>query len=469
MKPKSLYARMMLVIAVVIALCWVGALIILSAYFTHNGTSTWDEKLQVIATQILMTIPANSKVGVRQSPGMLPKNSAFADRENLVFQVWFNQRDLVASTPNAPKEALRPDFADGATSTVIGGKRWRVYSVVDSKGQVNVQVANLHSIVDQEIRGETLIAVALATLLLLLAGVLMWFVVHNTLRPVVALGTAMRERQSFDLTQLPSSALPIELHSLVASFNHILQRLEEAVQDERQFIGNAAHELRTPLAALQAQAQIALRAPLAVDKDVALSKLLTVAQHSSRLSEQLLDLARLSAGTRAPNHCLADLSELVLHVAHEFDIYASQQDRNLSLDISPCMVRCDIDEIGVLLRNLIDNGLRYTLRGGHVTVSCGYMASSEKRVYLKVADNGPGVPPAEQKLIFDRFYRAMGTEKRGSGIGLSLVAGIALHHRATIETYEGLNGCGLSICVMFPDVTTEIISHQEPSSSSSTV
>ncbi|MCF5223985.1 sensor histidine kinase [Pseudomonas syringae] len=459
MKPKSLYARMMLVIILVIVLCWVGALIILSAYFTHNGTSTWDEKLQVIATQILMTIPANSKMGVRQSPGMLPRNSALADSENLVFQVWFNQRDLVASTPYAPKEALRPDFADGATTTVIGGKRWRVYSVVDSKGLVNVQVANLHSIVDQETRDETLIAVVLATLLLLLAGVLMWFVVHHTLRPVVALGAAMRERRNFDLTQLPSVPLPIELHSLVASFNHILQRLEEAVQDERQFIGNAAHELRTPLAALQAQAQVALRAPLAVDKDVALSKLLTVAQHSSRLSEQLLDLARLTAGARAPNHGLADLSELVLHVAHEFDIYATQQERILSLDISPCMVCCNVDEIGVLLRNLVDNGLRYTAKGGHVAVSCGYMTTSDKRVYLKVADDGPGVQPTERKLIFDRFYRAMGTDKRGSGIGLSLVAGIALNHRATIETIEGLNERGLSICVTFPDVVTAIISH----------
>ncbi|MEX5571251.1 HAMP domain-containing sensor histidine kinase [Pseudomonas syringae] len=455
MKPKSLHARMVLVIAVVIVFCWVGALAILSAYFTHNTTSTWDEKLKIIATQILMTIPANSKLTARQTPGMQLSNPALADRENLVFQVWFRQRDLIASTPNAPKEALRPDFFDGATSSVIGGKRWRVYSVGDSTGLVNVQVANLHRIVDQEIQHETLISVGLATLLLLLAGVLMWFVVRNTLTPVVALGSAMRERRSFDLTQLPTALLPQELHSLVASFNHILQQLDEAVEAERQFIGNAAHELRTPLATLQAQAQIALRAPLAADKDVALSKLLTVAQHSSRLSEQLLDLARLTAGTRAPEHGLADLSELVLHVAHEFDIYAAQQGRTLSLDISPCMVRCSIDEIGILLRNLVDNGLRYTKTGGHVSVNCGYRRGQDKQVYLEVADNGPGVPAAERKLIFERFYRAVGTEKGGSGIGLSLVAGIAQNHRAIIEAGQGLNGSGLSICVIFPDISAD--------------
>ncbi|WP_052451256.1 HAMP domain-containing protein [Pseudomonas batumici] len=238
----------MLVSAVVIALCWVGALAILSAYFTYNTTSTWDEKLKIIATQILMTIPANSKLAGMRTQGMQPGNPALADKENLVFQVWFNQRNLVASTPNAPNEALRPDFKDGATSSVIGDQRWRVYSVADSTGLVNVQAANLRSIVDQEIQHQTLIAVGLATFLLLLAGALMWCVLRNTLMPVVALGKTMRERRSFDLTQLPTARLPRELHPLVASFNHILQQLDEAVEAERQFIGNAAHELhRFPL------------------------------------------------------------------------------------------------------------------------------------------------------------------------------------------------------------------------------
>ncbi|KIH82993.1 Two-component system, sensor protein [Pseudomonas batumici] len=139
-----------------------------------------------------------------------------------------------------------------------------------------------------------------------------------------------------------------------------------------------------------------------------------VAQQSSRLTEQLLDLARLTAGGRAPNHGLADLSELVLHVAHEFDIYATQQERTLSLAISPCMVRCDINEIGILLRNLVDNGLRYTDKGGHVHVSCGYRAGTDRRVYLEVADNGPGVPIEERALIFERFYRKAGVQKNGA-------------------------------------------------------
>jgi signal transduction histidine kinase len=449
---------MIWVLVATIALCWAGALAMLFAYFTHNKTSTWDEKLQTIAIRILMTIPANNKLQTILGPGLKLRNPALAEHDKLVFQVWFDRSKLVARTPGAPEVALRPDFIEGVASTVIEGQRWRVYSVSDSTGHVDVQVGNLHSVVDAEMRHDALIGLVLATLLLLLVGGVMWFVVRNTLKPVVALGTAMRNRRSFDLAPLPSVPLPRELHPLVESFNHALKQLDEAVEGERRFIGNAAHELRTPLSALQAQAQIALRAPSVEEKDVALTKLLTVAQRSTRLSEQLLDLARLNSGANAPLHSPADLSSLVLHVVHEFEIYACQQQRSIFLDIHQCMIHCDIDEIGILLRNLVDNALRYTAKGGRVCISCGYQGTAtleqNNNVYLEVTDDGPGVPESEREAIFERFHRVAGTLTRGSGIGLSLVASIAQLHCATIETHAGLDGRGLAVRVVFPGATS---------------
>lgn len=460
MKSKSLYARMILVLGATIALCWIAAFATLFAYLSHNKASIWDDKLKTIATRILLTIPAGKDM-VATGPGLQLRDPALAESEQLVFQVWIDRKRLSVRTPGAPASPLRPDFEDGIATTVIEGRRWRVYSVSDSEGRICVQVGNLHSVVDAEMQHEALVGLVLSSILLLIVGTLMWFVVRSSLKPVVALEAAMRSRRKFDLTPLTSSTLPRELHPLIASFNHLLEQVSDSIEGERRFIGDAAHELRTPLSTLQAQAQIALRATTVVDKDVALTKLLLVAQRSTRLSEQLLDLARLNSSANAPQHSLANLSDLTLLVARDFDTHAFQQERSIQLDIrNNCIILCNIDEMGILLRNLIDNALRYTAKGGRIRISCGHEAAAtqeggqtaEQRVCLEVADDGPGVPLSERNAIFERFYRVAGTSVRGSGIGLSLVAGIAQLHRATIETGDGLEGRGFCIRLVFPSV-----------------
>jgi signal transduction histidine kinase len=268
---------------------------------------------------------------------------------------------------------------------------------------------------------------------------------------LTAIQAAVRNRRKFDLTPLPVAQLPSEIRPLVESFNHLLDQLDQAMQGERRFIGDAAHELRTPLSALQAQAQVALRATTLADKDAALAKLLAVAERSTRLSDQLLDLARMDAGVHVPQKNLADLSELIMHVGQEFDMQAQQQRRSIILALTPCPIECDVDEIGILLRNLLDNALRYTAEDGRVKISCGYTEhAGEDRVCLEVADDGPGVPEAEHEAIFRRFHRVAGNNGRGSGIGLSLVAGIAQLHDAAIKTGPGLDGRGFSVRILFP-------------------
>lgn len=457
MKSRSFNAQQVLVIIGVIALCWAIVLAAVLTQFSLNRTSTWDEKLAGIATQLLVTIPADSRFEGRAGPGLKPRESPGVELEPLAFQIWVDRNRLIAGTPGAPNSPLQPRFTDGAASTVVEGNQWRVYSASDSTGRVTVQVGNQQSVVDADMRHEAAHALALATVLLLIAGFVMWFVTRAALRPVRALGSAMRHRRSFDFTLLPLDRLPRELHPLVDSFNHVLQQLDEAIEGERRFIGDAAHELRTPLSALQAQAEIALRATNTQDKDVALKKLLVVAQRSTRLSEQLLDLARINAGAKSPKHAPADLSKLVQHVAQEFEVYAAQHHRSLFLDMATCTIQCDIDEIGILLRNLLHNAMRYTAEGGNVLVRCGYTPPVQTNVaptiFLEVADDGPGVPDAEHVAIFERFHRVPGTPVRGSGIGLSLVAGIAESHHAAIQTAAGLEGRGLMVRVVFPGIS----------------
>lgn len=457
MKSRSFNAQLLLVILGVIALCWTIVLAVVVTQLSFNRSSTWDEKLAGIATQLLVTIPANSSFDGRAGPGLKLRQPPGAASEPLAFQVWVDRSRLIAGTPDAPRSALQPDFSDGAASTLVEGQLWRVYSTTDSTGRVTVQVGNLQSVVDADLRHEAAHALALATALLVIAGFIMWFVTRAALKPVRALGLAMRHRRSFDLAPLPLDRLPRELHPLVDSFNHVLRQLDDAIEGERRFIGDAAHELRTPLSALQAQAEIALRATDPQDKEVALRKLLVVAQRSTRLSEQLLDLARINAGAKAPKHAQADVRKLVQHVAQEFEVQAVQQQHSLSLDVRSCLIQCDIDEIGILLRNLLHNAMRYTPEGGHVLVRCGYVAADATgpamSVYLEVSDDGPGVAAEEREAIFERFHRVAGTPVRGSGIGLSLVAGIAASHGATIQTGTGLEGRGLMVRVLFPGIT----------------
>jgi signal transduction histidine kinase len=447
---NSLRGYVLRVLVGTILLSWTAALIVLWFFLKHSETSIADNGLRNFATRILQAIPAN-KDGALADPGPPHKASTLSDDPKLAFQVWAERSQIIAQTPGAPGTPLKPDFRNGFASLMVGEQRWRVYSISDSAKRKFVQVGRLHSELDAELRGKALFVVSLLTTLVCIIGMLTFLAVRLALRPVAELEDTLRRRAKFDLTPLSTQALPTELQPLVESFNLVLSQLDVAVEGERRFIGDAAHELRTPLAAMQAQAHVALHARTAPEKDAALVKLLTVAERNTRLAEQLLDLARLNAGEHAPQRERADLSELAMHVAREFEVYAETNQRTLALEIAPSPIDCNIDEIGILLRNLVDNALRYTPRNGRVRIRCGCVDTDAGPAgYVEVADDGPGVPPSEREAIFRRFHRVPGNGGRGSGIGLSLVAGIVRLHLATISTGTGIDGQGFSVRVQFP-------------------
>ncbi|MGA7436571.1 MAG: ATP-binding protein [Luteibacter sp.] len=295
-----------------------------------------------------------------------------------------------------------------------------------------------------------LTAMVLNTAELAIVGVLTWWALMAALRPLRAMSTGLAHRDPYDSAPLPVDQVPTELRPLITAFNTLLARVDTAMRAERQFIADAAHELRTPLAALHVQAEVALAADTMEAKDIALERLLEVSQRTHRLAEQLLDLARLDAGLHASGMVPADLLELSRHVLSEFRIQAAERDIRLQLDGGSCLVHCDVDEMGILIRNLVDNAIRHGRAGGQVTVACLSVARGGGEVRLEVVDDGPGVPDADLRSIFDRFYRAPGTTTQGSGIGLSLVAGIAALHGATVEARRASTQGGLKVAVTFP-------------------
>jgi signal transduction histidine kinase len=439
---------MMLALGLSITVMWIVLLTSMFIYTVQSQGSIEDGALKAIASSILLSIPNDEELDAR-GPGLQLRAGVRTDKEQLTFQVWADRDRLVGGTPDAPATPLRPDFAEGFAYSTIAGQTWRAFSISDRSGRVHVQVGRPRHIVDEHFQHEGLRALGLSTLLLGLTGWFMSAAVRKSLAPIKAVANGVKDRQKFDLAPLPATGLPNEVRPLVESFNQLLHQLDEAVQAERRFIGDAAHELRTPLSALYGQAEVALRASTMAEKDAALVKLLAVAERSTRLSEQLLDLARLEAGTHAPLREPYGLDEIVVHIASEFDIAARKANRSIQLVSEPCAIQCDVDEIGILLRNLVDNALRYTSAGGHVRIACGRTAGREPRVFLEVSDDGPGVPEEQRHAIFNRFHRVPGSGVRGSGIGLSLVAEIARLHDASIETSNGPGGRGFRVRIVF--------------------
>ena len=443
--PRSLRGRLLAALLLVMLAFWgLGAAWHLTQ-MDRQKHGWWDGTLRMIGQQILLTLPANTAQLSAERPYALPDNAEYA-AEKLSFQVWSGEGRAVLRSPDAPAAPLRPDFVEGFATTVVEGQPWRVYSVSDATGRMHVQVGRSQEQLLADRAAWFKASIVISLMVLALFGFPVWFVICWSLQPVTEVQDAIQQRHALDFTPLPTAGLPHEVAPMVESFNRLLQRLDVAVQGERRFIADAAHELRTPLAALQAQAELALRADDPSRSREALTRLMTVIERSARLVEQLLDQARLDAGDANARMRRVALYECVEVVVRDFEAMAQHKRQRIQLELDGGELQGDVDALGILIRNLVDNALRYTAAGGRVQVRCG---QSGAELLLHVADDGPGVPPEEHERIFDRFYRVAGNGERGSGVGLSLVARIAQLHGARIDVGEGIDGRGFGITLRF--------------------
>jgi two-component system OmpR family sensor kinase len=269
------------------------------------------------------------------------------------------------------------------------------------------------------------------------------------MRPVRRFATVLRSRKRGALDPLDDVGLPDEIRPVATALNDLLARLKESVERERSFIADAAHELRTPLTALDLQVQ-SLRAEAAGGgRDDAVQRLEAGVARAARLVEQLLALAREERdGTR--EHEPVALPEVVREVIEEMLPLADKRGIDLGMERADAVrVAGDREALRVLVRNLLDNAIRYSPAGGQVDVSVERRGGARPSAVLVVADGGPGIPLPERERVFDRFHRVPGTASPGSGIGLALVRSIAAHHHAHIRLGEGTGGRGLRVNVEF--------------------
>jgi two-component system sensor histidine kinase QseC len=447
----SLRVRLVGTLLTIFIATWAAVGIYACVQIAQARSGSMDDELGEIAHIVLLSMP--SDIGEVASTGSnlaLPRGESahFEKLGRLSFQVWSKSRnEMVVRSAGSGPRALKPDFEDGFATVTLGGEDWRVYAVSDARNEVQVQVGEPTSALFEELEKGLYWALGVSFLALMVVGMALKWVVRWSLKPVVTVQSAITSRGALDLTPLPDKGLPDEVRPLVVSFNRLLSRLDNTLQAERRFFTEAAHELRTPLAVLLTHAQVAQRARTLEEARAALDQLARGVERSTRLSQQLLDSARLNVEKHAGEQAPVELADIVAVVTHEFEVMAAQKSQSIALHTEPGIVRGNVDELGILVRNLIDNALRYAGHGARVSVRCDREA---QLVRLRILDDGPGVAESERDRIFDRFYRGSGNTERGSGIGLALVSRIAQLHDATFSTGVGLDGRGFGITICFP-------------------
>jgi two-component system, OmpR family, sensor histidine kinase TctE len=289
--------------------------------------------------------------------------------------------------------------------------------------------------------------------LLLLGGsfALVWYGLTYVIAPMRRLKSAIDRRDSLDLTPIDPVQAPEEMQPLIESVNALLARVEDNFEVQRRFIADAAHQLRTPLAGLKSQTELALAERDPAEMRNALRGLEQATERTIHLANRLLALAR--AGTvHAPNHVAVPLLPVARAVVGEFVPRAVERDIDFGIEADeidpPTIDRADPLLIHELLANLVDNALRYTPPGGMVTVAVRRTAKGAPE--LDVVDSGPGIAAGERERVFDPFYRGADAAPGGTGLGLAIVRAIANAHRAQIEVGSGRDGKGTVVRVTFP-------------------
>jgi two-component system sensor histidine kinase QseC len=366
--------------------------------------------------------------------------------KKVAFQIWVGRDRYVFRSPQAPAVPLSA-VDSGFSDETIGNHRWRVVTLSEQGGLIRVQVGERFEIRRELIHRITFRLLAPLIIGLPLLALLIWVSVGRSLTPFSRLARDIAVRDPSSLQPVGVDPIPVEAEPLVNALNALFARLRQAFEREKRLTADAAHELRTPLAGLRTQAEVAQRATDAREKHNALAQLMKGVDRTTHLVEQLLTMARLDPDIGLQDFEAVDLKEIASGVLADLSNAAIEKEIDIELQGDRAsIVRGNADALRVLVRNLADNAIRYTPHDGRVVVSVGPMGS---HIELTVSDSGPGIPTDERERVFERFYRRAGSPAAGSGLGLSIAHRIAALHRARLNLDSSVYG-GLQVKVLFP-------------------
>jgi two-component system sensor histidine kinase QseC len=408
----------------------------ISAFVQNNGLSALTGQQPLLASV--------QKKKVIQAAGDVPTWES-----EVGYQVFDKTGKLLAgsvnlmSLPSTPTD--RSSFQDLRKAHHI----WRVYTYVDSATNLVIRVAERYD-TRLEIIQTLWLEHGLPFLVALpLLALLIGWSTSRGLRPLTALASALSSREPGSREPITLKQAPEELEPVVSALNQQLARQEDALERERRFSADVAHELRTPLASIMLNIESAMVADSPTDMHDSLAGAHQSIAKLTRRVEQLLALAKIEAGAASCNPAVVDLVDVTTHVIDELAPVASSSRVSLGFEspVEPVLIRGYDAAISALLRNLLENALRHVPRGGLVQI---VVDSNEQETTLEVMDNGPGIPPERRQAVFARFHRESSMHGDGYGLGLSIVQRATDLHGGAIELLDSPYGKGLRVRVAIP-------------------
>jgi two-component system sensor histidine kinase QseC len=358
----------------------------------------------------------------------------------IAFQFWDRGSVLRLHSESAPNTRMSPRD-EGFDDVNLDGRTYRVFSSWNRDRRLLVQVAELR-LDREEISAGVAGALALPLAITLpVLAVLLGLAVRTGLGPLLVLDREVSARTPDNLAPLDEGPRPAELAPLVTSLDRLLARVRDSLARERRFTSDAAHELRTPIAALRAQAQVARASSNETMRNHALDQLIAACDRAARLVDQMLTLSRVDPLVGIDPACRCDLADVARDAVAEAAPSAVAVGVDIGFDATSSIVRAEAGLLAILLRNLLDNAVRYAGRGSSVRVR---VDADRSRTVLEVADDGPGMTPELMARVGERFVRGASVGVEGSGLGLSIVAQIARLHGAQLTYERPKQGTGLS-------------------------
>jgi two-component system sensor histidine kinase QseC len=375
----------------------------------------------------------------------LPKASRRHHPEQRVaFQIWSHNR-LVAKSSMAPPSPMS-NRSNGFSTVNVDGVRWRVFASSGTHSGNRILVGERVDARDEVLWAMTHnllwpLAVALPAL-----GALIILAVRTALRPLNDLSQTVARNEAASLESLPSANIPREVQPLVAELNALFARVQVVLDNERRFTADAAHELRTPLAAIRAHAQAAMGAASDTERQHSLQALLTGCDRVTHLIEQLLTLARFESSASAFSEPI-DLDDLARGVMAELAPQALAKKQRIKMNSAgPCPIQSQPALLAVLLRNLLDNAIRYSPRGACIRLSL----ENNGAPTIILEDSGPGLLAEQQSRLGERFFRVLGFDEPGCGLGWSIVRRIAQAQSLEVVTGRSKDLSGFQVTVKWP-------------------
>lgn len=439
------------------------ALLVLDTAFTYWSSLRFsnlahDRSLHEIAREVMLHVRSGS-AGPKLEISPAAERMLLVDQDDRVFyKVTSDSGDVIGGDASIPAPGApaargdRPSFYGGE----LHGVPVRVVAAwmqlePRASGRVLVQVAETLN-KRNRLAWDILASVVVPQLLLIvMASAAVYFGISRGLAPLGRLQHAVSHRSHLDLSPVELRGVPAEVRPLVEEVNDLMLRLGKTLDFQNRFIADAAHQLKTPVAGLKTQIEIALREDEPQRVRHSLAQLYLSADRLSRLVRQLLALARNEPGAvDAVELQPLDLDAFALEISMEWAPQAIRNGIDLGFDSAgaPVTIDADPDRLRELINNLIDNAVRYSREGGRVTVAVSVTPDGHGQ--LSISDDGPSIPPEERTRIFERFHRLLGTHADGSGLGLAIVSEIASLHGARITLEEDLDGVGNTFSVLFP-------------------